>query len=122
MRKGTITRKLAILAVAAAGLGVGLVATAGQASAATESSWYWSETLAKHRLKNKDIAWNDGGFTEVVDARCSGRGGYILNDYGTERLFQHFVCAARAGDGSIITVKVNVTNRHNFTVRFLGYA
>jgi len=117
---GTITKKLAILAVAVAGLGIGLVATTEQASAATQGSWYWSETLLKHRLKNNDINWNNGTYTEVVDARCSGRGGYILNDYGTEKLFQRFVCAARAADGSVFTVRVHVSNRYHFTVRYLG--
>lgn len=115
-----IKKKLAVLAIALSALGVGLTATAEQASAATQGSWYWSETLAKHRLKGKDIVWDDGGYTNVVDARCSGRGGYIWNDYGTERLFQRFVCVGLAENGKTFAVKVNVVNRFSFRVNYLG--
>lgn len=115
-----IKKKLAVLAIALSALGVGLTATAEQASAATQGSWYWSETLAKHRLKGKDIVWDDGGYTNVVDARCSGRGGYIWNDYGTEKLFQRFVCVGLAENGKTFAVKVNVVNRFNFRVNYLG--
>ena len=115
-----IKKKLAVLAIALSALGVGLTATAEQASAATQGSWYWSETLAKHRLKGKDIAWDDGGYTNVVDARCSGRGGYIWNDYGTQKLFQRFVCVGLAQNGTTFAVKINVVNRFNFRVNYLG--
>jgi hypothetical protein len=122
----TIRKRFAVIAVAACALGAGFGATAEQASAATESetaaasSWYWSETLAKHRLKGQDIAWNDGGYTNVVDARCSGRGAFIWNDYGTEKLYQRFVCVGLAENGKTFAVKVNVVNRFNFRVNFIG--
>ncbi len=115
-----IRRSLAVLAVALCALGVGLTATAEQASAAAQGSWYWSETLAKHRLKGKDIVWDDGGYTNVVDARCSGRGGYTWNDYGTQKLFQRFVCVALAENGKTFAVTVNVVNRFAFRVNYLG--
>lgn len=115
-----IKKRLAVLAVALCALGVGLTATVEQASAATQGSWYWSETLAKHRLKGKDIAWDDGGYTNVVDARCSGRGGYTWNDYGTQKLFQRFVCVGLAENGKAFAVKVSVVNRFDFRVNFLG--
>ena len=115
-----IKKRLAVLAVALCTLGVGFTATVEQASAATQGSWYWSETLAKHRLMGKDIAWDDGGYTNVVDARCSGRGGYTWNDYGTEKLFQRFACVGLAENGKTFAVKVSVVNRFDFRVNFLG--
>jgi hypothetical protein len=119
----TIKQRVAIAAIALCALGGAFTATVSQASAATqaaESNWYWSETLAKHRLKGRDIAWRGGGYTDVYTARCSGRGGYVWNDYGTERLFKRFVCTAIAGNGDVFTVELRVVNRFNFNVNLLS--
>jgi hypothetical protein len=119
----TIKKRIAVVAIALCALGGAFTATVSQANAANqaaEGNWYWTETLAKHRLKGEDIAWNDGTFTDVYTARCSGRGGYVWNDWGTEKMFKRFVCTAVAVDGPIFSVEVRVVDRFNFNVSLLS--
>ena len=118
--KGHIKKRLALLAIVALGaIGVGVAAPA--ASAHSASSYYWSAVLAKSRLKGKDIVWADGGYDDIVAAQCYGRGNYVWNDYGTLRLYQHFVCGVMTSTGATYAVKVHVADRFSFTVDFLGY-
>ena len=118
--KGHMRKRLALLAVVALGaIGVGVAAPA--ASAHGGSSYYWSAVLAKSRVKGKDIVWADGSYDDIVATQCSGRGGYIWNDYGTLRLYQHFVCGVMTSTGATYSIKLHVVDHFNFDVDFLGY-
>jgi len=110
----------AILAVAVLGaLGAGIAAPV--ASAHSGSGYYWSTGLAKKRLKQSDITWNDGSYDNIVAARCTGEGNWVWNDYGTRRLYDHFTCAVLTSTGVVYAVGVHVYDLHDFSVDFLGY-
>ena len=113
-------KRVALLAVVAlAAIGAGVAAPA--ASAHAGGSYYWSAVLAKSRLKGRDIVWAGGTYDDVVAAECSGRGEYVWNDYGTRRLYKHFVCGVITSTGATYAVKLHVVDRFRFHVDFLGY-
>lgn len=106
-----LTRKLAVLAACAAAIGV----VAPVASAQTSGDqFYWSAQLAKHRLLNQDLLFDDGIGEDVVAAQCRGVGEYIWNDAGTLRLFKKHRCAVATAEGNTYLLRVNVLDRFAF--------
>jgi hypothetical protein len=99
---------IAMLAAAA------MVIPAG--ASAHESDYLWSSALCKHRLVVDDIEYDDGRDLDVVSARCFGYGQYEWNDYGTRKLYKHFVTLFQGSGGTWRCGTLHVTSRSSFVL------
>ncbi|MEZ5099505.1 MAG: hypothetical protein R3C15_06815 [Thermoleophilia bacterium] len=104
-------RRLALLAVCATAIGVAAPVASAQTSG---DQFYWSAQLAKHRLLNQDLFFDDGVGEDVVAAQCRGVGAFIWNNTRTLRLFKKHRCAVATAEGNTYLLRVNVRDRFAF--------
>lgn len=120
--KAIFRKKLALLAVASV-CAIGAVSVAAPvARAHSTGTYYWSEALAKSRVRGENIVWRNGSYDDIVAAQCAGKGPYIWNDTGTLHLFRHFLCGVVDVNGTSYYVALHVIDRFHFNVDFLQYA
>ena len=120
MNLNGIKNKVAVATVALAAIAAGSIIAPAPASASAQSDWYWSNDVAKHRLKNLDLSWDNDTFDDVINASCKGKGTMIWNDSGTLRLYKHFVCAVLTDEGDLYKIRLHVKSKLTYTAEYLG--
>ena len=113
-----INKKIATLAVALCGLGIGLTAGAQQASAATAGvKWFWTESAAEQALYDDGLYSDAFGHESVVYADCLGRG----EQYRGAKFSRFYCYVETAQDPDAFVVKLRVRGEFAYKVDWVGY-
>jgi hypothetical protein len=80
------------------------------------STYLWSQGACKQELVEGDVEYRDGRYLDVVAARCWGFGEWEWNDYGTRKLYKHFVTLFQGSGGTWRCGTLHVTGHSSFAL------